>query len=384
MPQTKLSCEWNAPQFSKHYQAAVSLHSHTNYSKESLQFIPNFTRKCPLLHWALERKCSKSRIPVDFARAYWTPPLTAKLAYEVERKQIENELGLNSLVSLTDHDTIEAPVLLRELPETSEIPLSLEWSVPFNGAVFHLGVHNLPNDRAQAIVADLAAYTRNPSTAHLCDLMAMLDRSPDMLVVINHPLWDLCGIGQERHRQVLDQFLQGYAGFLHAFELNATRNCKENNSVLQLADRWQRPAISGGDRHGRQPSCALNLTRADNFVEFIREIRLEQRSHVLFMPQYVEPRSIRITQTLLDVIRDYPDFPIGSRRWDERVFHPDRTSTGDCPISTLWKAPPAFIGRIFSAIRLLENASVRHALGLAFKDDVEWHHSSDIPYEATL
>ena len=132
-----------------------------------------------MLHAALEKQCRKSRIPVDFTRAYWTPPLTPKLAYETERNQIENTVGLRSLVSLTDHDNIEAPLMLRTVRETAQTPISLEWSVPFAGTIFHLGVHNLPSGQAQAIVDDLAAYTRNPNERRLGELLAMLDAFPE-------------------------------------------------------------------------------------------------------------------------------------------------------------------------------------------------------------
>ncbi len=126
------------------YLAGVSLHSHTNRSKESLHFISKFTEKHPVLHWLLEREAGKSTVPVDLARAYWTPPLPPKAAFEVEHNQVESMLDLKGLVSLTDHDTIEAPSLLRMLVDTWDVPLSLEWSVPFAGTIFHLGIHNLP------------------------------------------------------------------------------------------------------------------------------------------------------------------------------------------------------------------------------------------------
>ena len=53
------------------------------------------------------------------------------------------------------------------------------------------------------------------------------------------------------------------------------------------------------------------------------EVRRERQSHVLFMPQYAEPWKHRILQSTLAAIRNYPDFPEGSRLWDERVYHPD-------------------------------------------------------------
>jgi len=367
MAETKLSCFWHGPNLRRDARTAVSLHGHTNRSKESLQLIPELARKGPMLHAALEKQCRKSRIPIDFARAYWTPPLTPKLAYETEKNQIENTVGFKSLVSLTDHDNIEAPLWLRTEQETAQTPISLEWSVPFAGTTFHLGVHNLPSGQAQAIVDDLAAYTRNPNERRLGELLAMLDAFPEVLVVFNHPLWTQKCVGVHRDGQVLDRFLRCSTQFLHAFELNATRSTKENNRVGQLAERWRLPLVSGGDRHGCAASGALNLTRAETFCEFVSEIRQEQRSHVLLMPQYTEPVTIRTTRTLLDVIRNYPDYPTGSRRWDERIFHPDANGGPDRPISALWKAPPKYVERILSGIRLLENATVQRALERIFR-----------------
>ncbi len=370
MAETKLSCFWHGPDLGRDTQAAVSLHGHTNRSKESLQLIPELARKGPMLHEALEKQCRKSRFPVDFARAYWTPPLSPRRAYETEKDQIENTVGLKSLISLTDHDTIEAPLLLRTARETAETPISLEWSVPYAGTIFHLGVHNLPSEQAQSIVGELAAYTRNPNEARLVELLAMLDAYPDVLVVFNHPLWTQTCVGVYRDDKALERFLRRAVQFLHAFEINATRSTKENNLVRKLAEQWQRPLVSGGDRHGCEASGALNLTGAETFCEFVSEIRIEQRSHVLLMPQYTEPVSVRTTRTLLDVIRHYPDYPIGSQRWDERIFHPDQNGGPDQPISALWKAPPKFVEQILGGIRLLENATVQRAMERVFRRGV--------------
>ncbi len=320
-----------------------------------------------MLHAALEKQCRRSTIHVNFSRAYWTPPLTPKLAYETERNQIENTLGLNSLISLTDHDTITAPVLLRTLRQTARTPISLEWSVPFAGTIFHLGVHNLPSRQAQSVMNDLASYTRNPCDRRLCELLATLDAFPEVLVVFNHPLWTQTCVGVHRDAQALGMFLNCAVQFLHAFEINATRSTKENNCVAKLAEQWQRPLVSGGDRHGCTASGALNLTHAETFCEFVNEIRLSQRSHVLLMPQYAEPVSIRTTRTLLDVIRNYPENPIGSRRWDDRIFHPSANGSTDQPISSLWNAPPAYVEKILAGVRLLENAMVQRVLERLFR-----------------
>ena len=362
MPETKLSCFSRKPDLGPGARAGVSLHSHTNRSKESLSFIPQLAQKCPLLHAALEKQCKKAAMHVDFERAYWTPPLNPKQAYELEKNQIENVLGLAGLVSLTDHDNIDAPSLLRTVPETANIPLALEWSVPFSGTVFHLGVHNLPPDRAPRIVADLAEQTRNPSDALMLELLEMLDEFPDVLVVFNHPMWNQSQVGELRDPRVLDRFLNRSARFLHAMEFNATRKLRENKDVERLAERWQLPLVGGGDRHGCEPSAALNVTGEQSFTEFVHEIRQEQRSNVVVMPQYTVPLSLRTMRTLLDVIREYPEFPEGSRLWDDRVFHPDTRRGGeDRSVAEWWGVAPAFIEHIFSVVRVLDNAGVQRA-----------------------
>ena len=383
LPQSQISCIWKQPDIAGKYRTAVSLHSHTNQSKESLLFIPAFAEKWPLLRWALKEQIKKSVRPVDFSQAYWTPPLPPKQAFEVESNQIEIDLELMSLVSLTDHDSIGAPSALRQLPDPILIPFAVEWSVPFEGAIFHLGVHNLPESQARLIMDDLAAYTGNPSAPRLMELLAALHDFPEVLIVFNHPLWDQHGLGQAKFRNILDRFLQSHVQFLHAFELNAMRAWNENQSVLHLAAAWQRPLISGGDRHGCEPSGNLNLTCATSFSDFVDEIRFEQVSHIVFMPQYAEVLGIRFLQTVIDTIRDYPEHPVGSRRWDERVFHMDFQKGYYRPLSSLWRVPPPFLERIFSVFRMVENASVRHALNFTFREKSQSHRALDVSHEVS-
>ena len=170
--------------------------------------------------------------------------------------------------------------------------------------------------------------------------------------------------------------------FLHAFELNAMRGSKENDAAMKLAERWQRPLISGGDRHGCEPSGALNLTRATSFAEFVHEIRRQQLSHVLLMPQYADPLSIRTMRTVLDVIRNYPEYPVGSQRWDERVFHPDGVTGTDRPLCTFWKVPPIFVEQILGGLRLLENATLQRMFRRTFRGALSSAISSEISSEA--
>ncbi len=308
--------------------------------------------------------------------------MTPRQSLELETKQIEDTLGLASIISLTDHDNIEASSLLRLIPQGRLIPLSLEWSVPFRGTVFHLGIHNLPEGNAEGIMADLAAYTLNPSEARLAELLSFLDQEPEVLIVFNHPLWKQREPAGKRFSDIVDQFLENYCMFFHAIELNGTRSWKENYAVLQMAERWKLPAVSGGDRHATEPSAALNLTNAETFAEFIREVRREGQSHMVFMPQYQDPLFLRMTRFLLDIVREYPENPVGSRRWDDRVFHPGRPRELMQPLSALWRKPPQIITKAFALVSLAENDAVGRALKLMLAQEEGSPRPSDFPSEA--
>jgi len=359
----KVTYLWKEPGAVQPYRTAVSLHSHTNRSKESLYFIAEYAAR----HWALrralatqERKAQDlSAITVDFWKGYWAPPLPPLAAFKLEKSQIEQKVGLEGMVSITDHDNIEAPMLLRVVPEARRVPVSVEWTAPFQDTTFHVGVHNLPSGRAESIMTDLAEYTRSPKDHRLRELLAALDEIPEVLVVLNHPMWNLGGIAPGRHEAALRTLLCGAGQFLHALELNGMRRWQENQSVLHLSQACNQLVISGGDRHGCEPNALLNLTNAESFTEFVCEVRREKRSHVLVMPQYAEAYSLRILQGVLDSIREYPS--IGSTCWDERVFHPDHAGVFR-PLKELWDSPPFYIRYFFSLLRLLETAPVRKAV----------------------
>jgi hypothetical protein len=366
--QHKVTYLWKEPAAAKFYRTAISLHGHTNRSKEGLYFIVEFASERRLLRYALatqeKRARNKSQVTVDFWKSYWTPPLPPLAAFRLERQQIEQDLGLNPMISLTDHDSIEAPMLLRVLEEAMGIPVSVEWSVPFRDTVLHLGIHNLPAHLAESIMAQFAEYTAHPREPELPELLRSLHDCPEVLIVLNHPMWDLAGIGKTRHVHTLSAFMADFGMLIHALELGGLRSWEENQAVLHFAEGWNQPVVAGGDRHGCEPSAVLNLTQAQTFPEFVHEVRKERRSHVLFMPRYQEPFTLRILQTLLDVIREYPDDSLGPRRWDQRVFHPDRFGVIR-PLSELWSKPPGFIELFFSTVRLLELAPVRKAVQLA-------------------
>jgi len=339
MANSSISYLWRDQKAANGFRAGISLHSHTNQSKETLDFVANICSQYPLFGPIISRMERTSQanhgVRVDYAASYWTPPMTPKLAFDLESKQIEN-LDIASMVSISDHDNIKAPMLLRTVPSARGIPVSVEWSAPYGGLQsFHLGVHNLPSQRAMDWMKIFEDFTANPSDEQLTEILAALHQEPNVLVVFNHPMWDLYMIGKEKHAFMVNEFLQKNGAWIDALELNGLRHWDENREVRTLAAQWNMVLISGGDRHGVEPNANINLTNATSFTEFVHEIRKQKQSNVLFMPQYAEPWQHRILRSTLDAIRDYPEFPQGSRTWDERVYHPDAKGVVR-PLSELW------------------------------------------------
>lgn len=334
------------------FRSGVSLHGHTRHSQESLGFIGKFLQShSTLKKWIDGQKtyCQRtSGITLDWDRAYWTPPLCERTAYEVESRQI-TQLGLRPFVSLSDHNSIDACTLLRQSPEFAEVPISTEWTVPWGRAVFHIGVHNLPAASAPSFMAAMHQATATADERQIFSLFAEFCSIPEVLLVFNHPLWNFDTIPGQVFQYELDRFLTGANQYMHAFELNGMRCHKENRAVLGLAREWDQVLISGGDRHGCEPNASLNLTNAADFPEFVDEVRNARRSTVLVMPQYGEPFCWRMYQNFTHVIADYPQHPEGRRSWDERTFHPDRAGNAVVPMAQLWRVgPPEFLKRIFT------------------------------------
>ncbi len=377
MPASAISYLWQDRSAAAGFRAGISLHGHTNQSQETLDFLANFGNQFPIVRPLLakmERRAEERYgVRVDYARSYWTPPMTPMLAFDLERRQIER-LGLAPMVSLTDHDNINAPMLLRTVASARHIPVSVEWSAPYGEQAFHLGVHNLPSARAEQWMATLAEYTANPSNVRLTEILAELNRERNVLVVFNHPLWDLYLVGKQRHHFLVNEFLCRNGQHLHALELNGLRNWQENRAVRKLAESWNMLLISGGDRHGVEPNANINLTNAATFTEFVHEIRRERRSNVLFLPQYSEPWKHRILQSTIDAVRHYPEFPQGSRTWDERVYHPDANGVMR-PLSEIWRKgkAPRSAAAVIALVQLMGRGLVAGGLRMAWNDARQLH-----------
>ena len=372
MKTSKLHLLWRDRSSLDRFRRGVSLHSHTLHSKESLAFVPRYTAGVPVVANAIrqqeERYRARSGRALDFSRAFWRPPLAPREALELETKQIE-KLGLDAMVSLSDHDDIQAGVHLSVLD--SDAPISVEWTIPFAPSFFHVGVHNLPAREAQTLMTRLAEITADPRRERVQEMLAALNEFPQTLIVWNHPAWDEARIGSIEHAQLLGQFLERFGHLIHALELNGLRPWSENRQVMRIAERSGHPLISGGDRHGLEPNANLNLTNAGSFDEFVEEIRRDRHSDVLFMPQYREPLRVRMIETMWDIVRDYSDFPSDRRRWNDRVFY-EQDDGVVRPLSAIWNGGEPWPVRWFlHGLRATKSPQVRSALKLALADGQE-------------
>ncbi len=397
MTESTVHYSWRDAEVPKRFRSGVSLHSHTNQSRETLKFLAILGSRYKFMRQLMERLEQRAEanhgMQVDYGRSYWTPPASPQIAFELERAQIE-KLGLAPIVSLTDHDNIEAHLQLRSTRDERVCPVSVEWTVPYGGQAFHIGVHNLPSSRSPEWMQILAAFTAHPNDGQLKDILAALHAEPEVLVVFNHPMWDLYRIGSELHVHLVNEFLRENMAWIHAIEVNGLRGWNENRDAMRLADAWKMVLISGGDRHGLEPNANINLTNAGCFDEFTHEIRDEKVSRILFMPQYAQPLKHRILRSAIDAVSYYPQFPEGLQRWDERVYHPDAKGVSQ-PLAALWPdgtAPPAIrwgvgivqlMGRGAFSAGLRAAWSETHELRLAF-DQWKIAAPKELPKETVM
>ncbi len=364
------------------FKTGVSLHCHTQHSKEMLDFIPFYAEKIPIIStfWERERKryVEKEKREINFETAYWSPPMTAPDVFRIETEHI-NSQGLDAIVSISDHDEIAGNFIVRETQKKEKAPISLEWTVPFEYGFFHLGVHNLPENRAVEIAKDLLDYTfaekRNLKFAEnrLTELFVMLNEIPEVLIIFNHPFWDIEMVGQEKHEILLDHFMAKHKHHVHALEINGFRTWSENKQTIELAEQTSIPLISGGDRHGCQPNVVLNLTNTTTFDEFVEQIRIDKHSEVAFAPEYAEPLHSRQLASFAEILNHYPDFPEGRQKWFERVFF-DNDGKGVRPLTAYgWKlGGPKWLRAAIWTLGVLGSPRFRPFFQLAMKRQDEF------------
>ena len=326
LKRTRLHLLSTSDQLVSNATTGLSLHCHTAHSRESLDFLPVYADRIPLIAKLWRREYTHYRRRegrcIDFASAYWTPPLTPELVYGTEKEQL-TKTGLHAIVSITDHDSIEANLIVNSANPTERAPVSMEWTVPFDRGFFHLGIHNLPPGDPSAVANLLLAYTDDPSVrsaSKLDELFSFLHEMPGVLIVLNHPLWDIEMVGNETHQWLLGEFLKTHGRWIHAFEINGFRSWSENKAALEMADSLDLPVVAGGDRHGCRPNTVINISNTDTFDGYADELRNQKRSEIVLMPQYERPLISRQLESFAEILGHYPQLGAERTRWMQRMF----------------------------------------------------------------
>jgi hypothetical protein len=373
LKRTRLHILHEAKNLSQEAKTGVSLHCHTEHSREMLDFVPHYAEKFPIISYFWKKERDKyletEGKGIDFSTAYWSPPMTAQEVYNIEKTQI-NETGLEAIVSISDHDSIDANLSINEETDNSKAPISLEWTVPFEYGFFHVGVHNLPKDRAIEITKTLLDYTfgENPTNEKLHEMFSMLNEIPQVLVILNHPLWDIEMVGKERHETLLKHFIKEQGKWIHAFEINGFRTWSENKAVIEMAEALGIPIVTGGDRHGCKPNTVVNLSNSNTFEEFVEEIRVDKRSEVVLMPEYSQPLHSRQLQSFSEILKLYPEFPEGRQKWFDRVYFDIGDGEGLRKLSVHWRrGGPRWLRWAIWTLGVLGSPRLRPAFALARK-----------------
>ena len=346
--------------------AAVSLHAHTGCSKEGMKDVSRYFERIPIVSRFVRRELDsyarRNNEAVDFTRGWWHPPVDAESVLASEVSQIAHRLGLAAMVSITDHDTIEGGLELQRGSDNAVVPISCEWTVPFCNGFFHLGVHNLPARNAKKMFAQLSSHTQDPRPGELSQLLNALHADPEILIVFNHPLWDLADVGAANHVRLIRAFLLKHGDAIHALEVNGYRAWHENMAVHALQQQYALPLISGGDRHGCAPNALLNLTTARSFGAFAREIRERRESRILVMPEYRTSLVARKLATATEAMKPHPEY-VGRECWTDRVgYAQDGVARA---LSVKWPCGgPLWVRAAIAAFRLAASQPLRPLLRL--------------------
>jgi hypothetical protein len=348
---------------SREFLTGVSLHAHTHHSQESLAHLPRYITQIPVVGSLFDQSVQEhqERIGgrVDFARGWWHPPVSPRAVFDSEAAQI-SKLGLTPIVSVTDHDSLTAGFELQRTFSPRCSPLSFEWTAPYGAGFVHLGVHNLPPASAGRWFDRLSAFTDAPGREPIVDILTDLTSTDDVLVILNHPIWDLADEGDAAHQRMLVSFLAECGDLIHALELNGYRSWKENLDVVALARETGHPLISGGDRHACAPNALINLSHASSFAGFVHEIKAGI-STVMTMPEYREHVIGRTIASVADVVTSYRQYPEGWRHWTDRVSC--QTTDGLTPLSHHWPTGgPLWLRSVMSTVRLLAWQPLRKPL----------------------
>jgi len=101
------------------------------------------------------------------------------------------------------------------------------------------------------------------------------------------------------------------------------------------------------------------------------------------MPEYSESLVARTIQVAADVLRDYPNHPLGQEKWQDRVFVDIGNGCGSCPLSKHWpRGGPSWVQASLWLLRML-GTRLQPALRLALAgEEVSIEMNERMSYES--
>jgi predicted metal-dependent phosphoesterase TrpH len=290
------------PHPDREYGYAVSLHNHSCHSVEKLAALNHVIKLAYMRPWSgvLQKAFGLGGVPdLNYADVTFNPPYTPADVYQMEAAAAAN-WGFNGVhFAITDHDEFAGNVtLLRERPDLDgRIAVSEELSLWFGGHLFHLGVTRLPETGVEETHTRIQAAARAGRYDELFETLA----ATGCLVTLNHPLvaWN-----PTQGTIPLTDLLTRYGWAIHALEVNGMRSREENARVLELAQRWRKPVVGGGDSHLLVPSSVISLSQAATFKDFIAEVK-DGHAVPFVTPDYFAPVKWKLFLRVLFFISRY-------------------------------------------------------------------------------
>src|SRR5262249_59235035 len=111
-----------------------------------------------------------------------------------------------------------------------------EWTVRVEEAEFHLGVHNIDPARVEEAERAMAAFTGGRHDRDLGEILDWIAETPSAFVVLNHPFWDMAGIGALKHEPIPLPPLPAPRHPVHGLESHGYPQWAQNRPLLPPAE----------------------------------------------------------------------------------------------------------------------------------------------------
>ena len=287
----------------REFRSLVSIHNHSCHSVEKLAKLNQVVKLTYMRPFSGILQASFGLAAVEnlnYAEIHFNPPFTPEDVFDMETAAVRRLGFERASVPVTDHDEVTAGIeLRRNRPADAALTtLAEELTVRFQSHVFHLGVTGLPEKDIETTHRDLQILSRGSRFDEMFDLL----HATGCLVVLNHPF--VAWKGGDAGIPVMD-LLTRYGWAIDALEFNGMRRREENDRVLALAERVQKPVVAGGDSHLLVASSVFCGAReAATFQEFIQEVK-SGVGRPLVTNDYFAPLNWKLLLRVLSFIGDY-------------------------------------------------------------------------------